>query len=290
MNNRILYSDNGTLHDFSVALNNYYNSTEILNLKTTDYLYIGARLPFNHCFFKLDSVNTSQASLSVDYWSADGWANCVEVLDSTNGFKQSGFIEWTPNRQTSWARESTNDEGETVDGLESVTIYDRYWVRIKTDTDFEGETIPGETELDPDTILDVQVSWIGNLFSDDNDLGAEYPDLVRGEVKTSFKSGKTNWEEQHVKAAQVIIQDLIDKNIIEEKGQILDWREFINASVHKTAEIIFNSFGDDYRDNSADARKEYLQRISKRIYRVDLNKNAIEDVKESFNQSGFLSR
>jgi hypothetical protein len=275
MNNRILYSDNGTLHDFSVDLNNYYNSPKSLILKTTDYLYIGARLPFNHIYIKVLESNKNSSKLSIEYWTSEGWASCVEVLDSTNGLSRTGFLEWTPDRQTSWAMESTNDEGQSVDGLTSVKIYDKFWVRIKTDVSFSN---------------DCEIDWIGNLFSNDDDLGSEYPDLIRGEVKTSFKAGKVNWEEQSVRAAEIIIQDLIDKNVIKEKGQILNWRDFTNASVHKVAEIIFNSFGDDYRDNSADARKEYLQRISKSIYRVDLNKNAIEDVKESFNNSGFLSR
>lgn len=274
MQNRVIYSDNGTLKDLSVQVNNYFNGTSQLNLKTTDYLYIGSRLPFNHVYLKFSEHNTVNTSLSVEYWSSEGWANCVEALDQTNGFMNDGHIEFTPNRQTSWAMESTNDEGESVDGLESVTIYSKYWIRIKPSAN----------------MADCVIQWIGNIFSDDFDLSAEYPDLVRSEVLSSFKVGKLNWEEQHVKAAELLISDLIDKNIIKDKGQILNWRDFTSASIQKAAEIIFNSFGDDYRDNSADARKEYNARISKRIYKVDLNKNGIEDVKESFNSSGFLSR
>lgn len=274
MQNRVIYSDNGTLKDISVQVNNYFNGTSQLNLKTTDYLYIGSRLPFNHVYLKFSENNTVNTSLSVEYWSNEGWTNCVEVLDQTNGFKNDGHIEFTPNRQTSWAMESTNDEGESVDGLESVTIYSKYWIRIKSSAN----------------MADCVIQWVGNIFSDDFDLSSEYPDLVRSEVLSSFKVGKLNWEEQHVKAAELVISDLIDKNVIKDKGQILNWRDFTSASIQKAAEIIFNSFGDDYRDNSADARKEYNARISKRIYKVDLNKNGIEDVKESFNSSGFLSR
>ena len=287
MNNRIIFSKNGTLQDFSVQLNNYQSGSKEFSYVTgEDYLYIGSRLPFNHIYFKMDNPSISDAVMSIDYWDGTLWKNTVEVIDETNGFKQSGHVQFTPSRDCGWCRESTNYAGESVDGLESIVIYDLFWVRISFDASLVGQLTDDEVPVSTAP----SIKWCGNLFSDDLELAVEYPDLVRIEVLSSFKTAKTDWQEQHVRAAEVLIQDLIDKQIICEKGQILVWREFINAAIHKTAEIIFNSFGDDYRDNSADARKEYNARLSKRIYKVDTNMNGIEDVKESFNQTGFLSR
>lgn len=279
MNNRVLYSDNGVLKDFSVALNNYYSLTSTCNyVAGEDYLYIGARLPFNHIYTKLSEVNTADTQMKIECWDGQVWKEVVEIIDETDGFKQSGMIQWTPNRNDCWSSESTNDKGEAITGLEDVVIYDKYWVRISFTEDF----VPDET--------DVVIQWMGNIFSFDYDLGSEYPDLARSEVMDAYKSGKASWEEQNVKAAQVIIQDLVDKGVIKEKGQILDWREFTNASVHKVAEIIFNSLGDDYIDQGKAARQEYMSRMSKKTFRVDLNNNAIEEPKESFNECGFMTR
>lgn len=278
MNNRVLYSDNGSLKDFSVALNNYYSLSSVCNyVAGEDYLYVGARLPFNHIYLKLRNSNTADTQMKIELWNGDKWVEVVEIIDETDGFKQSGMIQWTPNRNESWDMECTNDNGEMVEGLESVVVYDRYWIRISFTNDFESDE-------------DVELSWMGNLFSFDFDLGSEYPDLVRAEVLDAYKSGKTTWEEQHVKAGQILIQDLVDKGVVKEKGQILDWREFTNASLHKVAEIIFNAMGDDYIDQGKAARQEYISRMSKKTFRVDLNNNAIEEPKESFSECGFMTR
>jgi hypothetical protein len=268
---RILFSDNGTISDFSTELNNYKSGSKTFNYTTAqDALYIASREPFNHIYFKLSSINAVSATMTVSYWSGE-WTNAVEVIDETAGFTQSGFVTFTPDKDVAWERENSED----MDDIDSVTIYDRYWIKITFN-----QTLTNTTAI----------AWVGSLFSNDDDLDAEYPDLNRPNVKTSFKVGKTDWQEQHVKAADMIIKDLQDKGIITESGQILEREDFKNASVQKVAEIIFQSLGDDYIDQQISAKKEYNERLSKRIYRIDTNKNAIEEVAEQSNTSGWLSR
>jgi len=100
-------------------------------------------------------------------------------------------------------------------------VYDKYWVRISFDL-----TLGATCAL----------SFIGNKFSDDTDLFYEYPIFNSSNFLTAFKSGKTDWEEQHVKAAELIIDDLQKKSVIIGAGQILDRKKFIGASVCKVAE------------------------------------------------------
>jgi hypothetical protein len=271
MNYRALFSDNGTLSDFSVALNEYSTKTKLFDYTTAqDALYLGARVPFNHLYFKLSSLNLVASTMTVQYWNGSSWESAVELFDETQGFTQSGFMQFTPNKNVSWMiADSAN-----VTGITSATIYDRYWIKITFSA-----TMTGTTALD----------WIGNLFSDDQDLAAEYPDLARSTVMTSFAAGKTSWQEQSVKAAAVLVQDLINKGVLKNGSQILDWREFTLASVQKTAEIIFHAFGDDYVDQEISARKEYNERLSKAFYRIDRNENAKEDPEEETFE-GFLSR
>jgi hypothetical protein len=275
VNNRVLYSNNGTIEDFSVALSSYSQGSKAFTyVAGEDYIYIGSRLPFNHIYFKLSTPSSNIVSMSVQYYDGNAWVNTVEVIDETNGFTQSGFVQFTPDRQKGWVQKSTNYGGETVEGLTTVTIYDLYWVRISFSGNLTASTL----------------AWVGNLFSNDSDLGTEYPDLVRPNTLTSFKAGKTNWEDQHVRAAQILVDDLINKGIVCGSGQILDWREFTNASIHKVAELAFNAFGDAYIDNTIAARKEYNERLSKRFYRVDKNNDATETSGEMFKPVGYFTR
>jgi hypothetical protein len=150
-----------------------------------------------------------------------------------------------------------------------------YWIRIDFDED-----------IDPTTELD----WIGNLFCNDADLIQEYPTFGKTSVKTAHTQGKTDWQEQILIASRLLIDDLINKNVIDSGDQILLRDDYRLACVCKTAEVIFTAFGDDYIDDRKNARKEYDERLSKRINRVDVNKNGIEDNHERKNSTGWISR
>jgi hypothetical protein len=277
MNKRVFFSDNGVLRDFSVNLNKYDSTESVFDYKTgEDYFFIGSRLPFNQLYFKLVTLNELPANMYVEVWDGSQWQFVNEVIDETGAFSDSGYITFYPDRDYGWDLADTASTGEVVEGLESVKIYDRYWLRLSFDADLtEG----------------VSLSWLGNIFSDDGDLGAEYPDLIKTNVLSSFKSGKTNWEEQHVRAAYIIEQDLIINKVAISPEQILDREDYRLASVQKTAEIIFNAFGDDFTDNKQRAKEEYQRRISAPNKKIDRNANAVEDRYETMNESsGWLQR
>jgi hypothetical protein len=272
--NRILFGESGTLTDLTNDLSSYSTGTAVIPSASGSF-YIGSRNPFNNIYFKMLVASTESVVMSVQYWSESDWVDVVDLADGTAGLTQSGMINFTPDREDLWERESTNYEGETIPDLSTVTIYDRYWLKIN----FDGA-------LSPTTSL----IWVGHKFSNDADLAAEFPDLDRSNVKTSFKAGKTDWEEQHVMAAEVMITDLMDKGIIQGAGGIIDWTEYRGAAVQKCAEIIFRSFGDDYIDRAKEAREEYLRRIDKRKPVVDRNNNATEDAFEQKFSTGWVSR
>jgi len=282
MKRRILFSDNGTLIDESVDLNNYHSGDMTFSfVSADDALYIGSDLPFNHLFIKLTSgsVNAETSTMIVQYWDDDQWRNTVELIDETASggatLAQDGFITFTPDKDYLWTRESTNYSGEEITGLTSVTIYDLYWIKITTSADLTA---------------DVKIEWIGQKFSNDEDLYSEYPEFNNTNFKAAFESGKSTWEEQHVRAAGLIVQDLFKKGVISGKEQILERDQFMPASVCKVAEIIYNSMGDDYKDQRDAARKEYYSRIGKISFRVDKNNNAIQDETEKSATTGYLER
>lgn len=269
--NRVIFSDNGTLTDISAKLDDYNSGNQSLTITAAeDYLYIGAYYPFNSKYFKLKTVATNVAVPTIEYWTgSSGWAQAVEVIDETGGFKNSGYISWVPNKDNGWTREDTNK----ITALYSKVIYDLFWMRVK---------------FSADTVIDFE--WIGEVFSNDFDLGAEFPDLVRTQTLDSFSTGKTNWEHQHVIAAKVVIDDLKAKKIINFKEQILDRKELTLASVQKCAAIIYSSFGDDYADQRKEAELEYQKRLKKDIFNIDTNESAIISPETKTFRQGYLVR
>lgn len=276
---RILYSNNGVITDLTADINNYHAGEFSFNgfVAAEDYLYIGNIAPFNHFYMKLDVVNTEALSLNVHYWSGSQWRSVIEVMDETNGLTESGFLTFVPDRNHAWINSDTNGTGQTITGLENITIYDKYWVRVSLSAN------PSSTAA---------LSWIGQKFSNDDDLGSEYPELLNQNVKASFESGKTDWEKQHVRAAELIVAELIKANIIYSKNQILERSTFMLPSVSKVGELIYSSFGDDYIDQANNARAEFKSRMQKGIYDIDSNSDGELDPFESSmgSKQGFMSR
>lgn len=273
--NRIIFKQGSELIDITEDISTFSTgSADFDFVAADDALYIGADHPFNSLYVKMKTASASLSSMAIQYWN-DGWVDVVESRDGTKQFTQSGHIQFTPDRKHLWERESTNYEGDSVTGLEGIVIYDKYWLKITLSSDVDAGT---------------QLQWIGFKFSNDTDLGAEYPDLVRSNVLTSFKAAKTDWDEQHTRASEIVVNDLVDRGLIQDGGQIISNSEYRPAAVSKCAEIIFRSFGDDYVDRANEALAEYNRRISKRNPTIDRNNNATEDAFERSYSTGWLSR
>lgn len=288
MNKRVLFSNNGTIEDFSTAMDEYRSPSKVINFKSaTDALYIGSRLPFNHTFFKLETPNTADCKLTAQYWTGTGWTTFVETIDETNGFKNSGYLTFVPDRNQPWMMSSTNYGGQKVQGLETQNIYDLYWIKITFNADFVGPQVP---ESDPATYQDVKLQWLGYMFSNDYDIAGESPDFVRPNVMKAFESGKTSWEEQHSIAAKLLVADMVSKNIVDDGAQILNRGDYTLAATSKVCELICAGLGDDYVDDKKAYRDEYKTRLSLRIHKVDKNKNGSEEVVERYNTTGWFSR
>jgi hypothetical protein len=284
MDNRIIFSNSGTLTDFSVEANDYYNSNaNAIPVETTnDYIFIGSRFPFNHVYLKFGTANATASVLSVAVWDGSGFDAVKEVFDETSlagaTFGQDGYVSWISDRSEGWSREDTADSGgtEQVTGLGDLTIYDHYWVRLAV-----------SVNLDAGTTL----ALAGNRFSDDNDLGAEYPDLVRSNTMTAWDDAgsKTNWEEQHVYAAKEIVKELKERQVLVHKSQILDRKDFTSAAVAKVAEIAFRGMGRDFVDDRIDAKSLFNERINRSVALIDLDQDAQVDRKEIEKINGRLT-
>lgn len=276
INQRIIWSDNGTLKDMSVALNDLTAQTYTLPLVAAeDKIYIGSDLPFNHRHFIVSTANDVASVVTVEFWTGSAWVSAVDVLDQTSvsgvSLAQSGIISWTPERNDSWGIE---DSTEDIPQLSTLKIYDMYWARLTFSANLKATTA---------------LKYVGHKFAKDGDLAPHgYPDLNLSAIKAMFESGKTDWNEQHVGAAEAVIQYLRQKYLIQSRNQILNWEQFNVAAVHKVAEIIYSSFGPDYEERRALADKKYYQSINLGLTEVDTNQDGKRDPYEAIRSYGLV--
>lgn len=245
--NRVIWKDNATLRDLSTKLNNFYSDTQVIDFATaTDKLYIGSDVPFNNRFIMMSVVNAVDASMTIEIWDGNSWVAVVDVKDYTQAtagkpLSQSGIIAWVTDRNKSWAKEATTEE-MAGSGLETLKIYNMYWVRI------------GFSANLTDTMA---IKYVGHKFSKDEDMKGYYPDLNRSTAMAAYETGKTSWEEQHILAAEAIFVDLRAKRELWAKGQIFNWEALTMAAVHKVAEIVYSGFGAEYEVRMDTAQDRY---------------------------------
>lgn len=254
-------------NEFTKKVEKLDASSYTLNYQTGDYVYVGSDFPFNHFYLKVLVGANVTAEMSIEYYSSN-WQSVVDIQDETLGLSNEGFVEFTPDKNNNWQMK----DSEKINGL-TFKAYDKYWTRISFDSPFTAT-----------------LDFCGNKFSDDNDLYSEFPVFDNADYKTAFKTGKTSWEEQHIKAAEIIIQDLKKKNIIFGKEQILDRNVFLGASVQKCAELIYNAFGNDFITQKEQARTEYGRRLDLGQFNIDSNNDAILNHGEVKERQQWVSR
>lgn len=272
---RILFSDNGTLSDLTVNLNEFRSGTEVIDYTTSeDYIYIASFLPFNHKQFDISVANAVSSTVSVDIWDGSNWNAAVDVIDRTSSggasLAQDGVISWTTDIDKSWQRER---ESEDVTGLSGTKIYDMYWVRFSWNANLT------------DTMA---LQFVGQKFSVDTDLYSYYPDLNNSSLQTAFASGKSDWNDQHYIAAQHIVRDLKKNHSILSGDQILDFDLFEEASVHAVAMVIYWGLGRFEEHDKAKAK--YEDNLKQAFLNLDRNNDARLEFTERTITQRFLSR
>jgi len=282
MDFKFLFSDNGTLTDYSAELSNYHSSNAVLPVVAAeDAMYIGVRYPLNSFYLKVGVANDAASVMSVSYWDGSTFRSMVETIDETsvNGvtLAQSGHVTFVPDKNHGMRSEDTqkSNGSENIAGLGAVNIYDRYWYKLSFSVDLNALTA---------------LSFVGNLFNSDDDLTGLYPGIMDSDILARWETGKTSWEEQSVIAGKALIADLISSKVITSGNQILRREKFMMASCYKTVEIIFTPLGEDYAEDKKTAIDNYRAAKSLDIYDVDQNNNAILETKETAVRTGVLSR
>lgn len=281
---RVILSDDGVLTDSSLSLNNFTAGSSTLPLVASeDAIYIGSELPFNHRFFDVSMPNSQGSSVQVHLWDGSEWSPAVDVIDDTVNpvtveestvnatLGKSGYINWTKDKNKSWVSEDT----DKITGLQTLNIYGFYWAKF-TFTD----------NLSSTTAL----SHIGFKFANDSDLECQYVDLNLNKTKSNFKTGKTNWDEQHYIAAEEVVKWLRRHRHLWSPNQVFDYSSFTLAAVHKAAQIIMSNFGPEYRDIVELAVKRFNEMMNQPFHRLDKNADGKLSKSETRNHSVQLVR
>jgi len=283
-NQRVFYSDNGVLQDITLKVNPFREYSFDIGgyVAGEDYIYIGSDLPFSQKFIDIITPNTNSAAINVELWDGNSWQQVVDILDETaNGvvsFAKDGIVSWkTKKNEPGWSNES---ESSDIPELSTTVIYCFYWLRIEFDADLSSGTT---------------INHVGYKFSDDDQLYSQYPDLKNTQMLDCFEptepSGtKLDWDEQSLVAAQQLTNQMRTSGITWSPAQIVDFEILQEASVHKTAEIIYSAMGTAYEDNRKLAQEKFSKAFSMKKFNIDRNQNARLDEGERIVSTAFLSR
>lgn len=301
--------------DFTRELNNYHAKTIVVGEHGED-IYISSLYPFNHMYFDIKTPSQSVITLSVKCWTGSAWESVDDLIDGTYGMSESGFITWSPSDVHGWSSADTS----TISELNSYKVYGKYWLKINLDINTDDEidawiiddyetiltAIIREEEEDPSydpspeeleaafdayklaAQNDLELNWIGNLFSTDSDLTDEFYALTTADMYSSL--GVTSHIKKHIRAAEIIAGELQSRNIAVNPSQVLEREDFRPASVQKVAEMIFNELGDAYRDQKELARNDYYERMKKVKPTIDVNNNAKVERIDTVASTGNLYR
>jgi hypothetical protein len=278
INQRVLFNDDGTEYDHSVALNDSIAGTATIPFVVDeDAIYIASDLPINNKYFVVSTANDQASVVSISSWIDNAWTAAVDVIDGTavggKSLAQSGIIRWKTNRLKSW---DVEEDSEDVTGVDAVGIYNRYWTKITFSASLKATTA---------------LSYIGYKFVEsDTELYTFYPELNDSDLKLAFKTGKTDWVDQEIAASEGIITELTTRGIIKTPSQILNTELFKMPAIHKTAHLIFAAMGRSHDEDAAQAKMRYEQSMNMKNFQVDLNASGNLETRERIVTTTFMSR
>jgi hypothetical protein len=231
-------------------------------LDTGKFLYVGYNKVITALYLHLTAtLNTANGTMKVEYWNGTAWTE-LSAVDQTQYLKRSGIINW---------QAPTDAADSTVNGLS------RCWIRLS------GDVL---------TSAAVTFSYVGLVFSDDLDIGIEYPSVLK---ECFYPQGQTDFMIYHVSAKNYIMAELLRRgynktiNGVKEpinQWDVLDIYELRQASLYYAMSQIFFNLSDNSNDNYWQKYLEYKSKFDNAfnlgILRIDQDQDG--QVDESENQ------
>ncbi len=258
----IIHDANGTMTSYKNEAADFARDSFTIALdKDNDYLYIGFNKPFYNLYVELETANTNANSFTAEYYDDEGSWSSLTLLDETKGFTRSGFIQWRKNLGLKYEDSSNNIEEwdeTTVNGVEA------YYIRLRPSATHSSTAVRG----------------IGLVFSDDQDLAAEFYGI------SDYLSSRDSFILVHASARDKLIQDLTDKGAFNTgyDGQelltpfdIFRIEELRLASTYLALSLIFENASDDPDGNLANKAITYRERYQRIISKAQVTHDIDDD-------------
>lgn len=276
---RLIYSDNGTLADKSLDNQDESSTLPLAFVASEDYLYIAQSYPFNNFFYQMLVANSNTSALSVEYWTGriNGWISAVDILDGTSSggktLARSGVIQFSPDPAKIWmqVRDSTNETMPT--GLETLKVYNVYWIRIKVSANLSALTA---------------AKRLCYAFTRSQQL--DNIDITINDFLETFGIGKTDWDDQIITASLQLVNDLRRRGLIIHAGSILRFEDVTMACDYRTLILIYKNLGPGYKERLATASLDYNEAIDMRRFSFDTDENAFLSTSEKTSTVKVLER
>lgn len=275
---RVLYSDNGSLTDYSIE--SQLNTETFLAplVASEDYIYVGQYYPFNNLFIDLSVANDTASVLSVEYWDGRLWKTAVDVLDGTKSqgktLKRSGIIQWSPDIDFSWSEITDTSRNQSALELQSVELYNLWWVRLKVSSTIDATTA---------------IKTIGYRFTDTGMMSGIDPE-INEYLQPWGGASKTNWDEQIQLASLYLVADLKASGLIVHPGNVLRFDDVSLATANRTLAMIYAQLGEAFKPKMKDALDVYNSLKNIKRFTFDSDRNGRVDRQEISNTVGQMIR
>jgi hypothetical protein len=197
----------------------------------------------------MGTANTNTVTVSISQWDGTSWVAVDDLVDQTNGFKNSGFMSW--QNQDEWVAKNISPMDSDIE---------LFWIKL---------TVSGS--LSAGTTLQAVL----NLFCDDGILRAYYPEIISD--TRYLPSSRTDFLEQYQAAKDLVVLRLKQRKLIQNEGQIIDINDVAVAATHAAAWLILSPIaGNDAVKAMADAALEkFNNELSSLVLGIDQDKDGI---------------
>lgn len=145
----VLLHDGATFTDLSLDMLSFGRDSAVVPLlAAAGALYFSRFKPFSALYAEVKVPNAITASLTVEYWNGSAWVSVEGLIDDTDSFSRSGFLQF--DKPEDWESTSVN----SVDG---------YFIRMRPSVDLTSS---------------LELQGLNIVFSDDQDLKGIYPSVV----------------------------------------------------------------------------------------------------------------
>lgn len=269
-----VFSKDGSLIDRSIV-NQEQEVATTYALDTSKYIYVGSYYPFNNLHFYVSTVNAVSANLVIEYWDGKEWIQAVDILDSTAQagatMARSGVVQWTPRKRNSWQYVTDTSENSAPTELQSLFVYDCYWLRISA----SAAVSFGLKEI----------SYAFTTTDQINDLDIEISGFYE-----SFEAGKTDWIREILTASRLVLSDLKRSGLVANQGEILRFDDVSLMTDYKTLDLIYMNLGDSYIEKRKEIISLYDKAMSSKRFTFDTDSDGMVDRQEISNTIKVMQR